>query len=115
MKDIRTIVVCGRVGSEPKAFGEGDRGGCEFRMASNSSEKLEGEWKDKAEWFNVVVFGKTKDFILKNLKKGKRCLVSGDFSTRTYEKDGTPRVTLSIKANDVQIIDWEEKSDAPPF
>lgn len=55
--------------------------------------------KDKgADFFNLVAFGKTAEFLSKYFQKGSKILVEGHLQTSTYEnKDG-------VKVNAVDVV-----------
>lgn len=60
--------------------------------------------KDKAvDFFNLVAFGKTAEFMSKYFEKGSRILVEGRLQTSTYEKDGVKHYATNIIVENVEF------------
>lgn len=69
--------------------------------------------KKKTNFIPVTAFGKTAEFLERNLLKGKLVAVQGEYNTGSYEKDGKKVYTTNINANDVKILEWGDKQDKP--
>jgi len=69
---------------------------------------LATNWKsndtETTEWHNIVVFGKSAEYLSKYAQKGDLIRVTGNIKTKVYEKDGQKKYYPEIIANDVQII-----------
>lgn len=76
------VILAGRTCSEWKThkYGEGKT------FVTNSLAIQEG--KDKTEFVNVTVFGKTAEVVYKYVKKGDMVLLEGSIHTSVSEKDG---------------------------
>lgn len=84
-----------------------------FRLAVN--RKME---KDKADFFNIVAYGKTGEFISKYIKKGSLIIAIGRVQTRTYEdKDGKTVYVTEVIAEEVEFGESkkEQKDDFTPI
>ena len=71
----------------------------------------------KADFINVLVFGKSAENCEKYLAKGRKVALEGRIQTGSYTKDdGTKVYTTDVVANRVEFIEWGEKKedDAPP-
>jgi single-strand DNA-binding protein len=79
-----------------------------LRVAVNSRRKdgQTGEWVDKPNYFNVVVFGAQGDNCANYLSKGRPVAVEGRLDWREWEaKDGSgKRQAVQIIANSVQFL-----------
>jgi single-strand DNA-binding protein len=79
-----------------------------MRVAVNSRRKdgSTGEWVDKPNYFNVVVFGAQGDNCANYLSKGRPVAVEGRLDWREWEaKDGSgKRQAVQIVANSVQFL-----------
>ena len=53
--------------------------------------------KDAVDFFNLVAWEKTADFLGKWFKKGNRILIDGRLQTSTYEKNG-------VKINSTEVL-----------
>ena len=79
-----------------------------FSIAVNRKFKNENGDYD-TDFFNIVAWRGTAEFINNYFDKGKRIAISGRLQTNKYtDKDGNERIGTEIVANDVQII--EKKS-----
>lgn len=79
-----------------------------FSIAVNRKFKNENGEYD-TDFFNIVAWRGTAEFISNYFGKGKRIAISGRLQTNKYtDKDGNERIGTEIVANDVQII--EKKS-----
>ncbi len=70
----------------------------------------------EADFFDVVAWGKTAEFLSRNFSRGQMVLVSGRLSTREWtDRDNKKRVTVEIIADSVNFggdrkRDYEQES-----
>lgn len=107
--NINVVVITGNLTKDPELRSTG--GGttvCELRVAVNSRRKdgSTGEWVDKPNYFNVVVFGAQGDNCANYLSKGRPVAVEGRLDWREWDaKDGSgKRQAVQIIANSVQFL-----------
>ena len=63
-----------------------------------------------ADFFNVVVWGKTAEHCANYLAKGRQVALRGRLQNNNYtDKDGVKRYTVEIIAEEVKFIDWGDK------
>jgi single-strand DNA-binding protein len=72
-----------------------------MRIAVNRKRGATNESAFVSAFVNLVALGKTAEFATKHLRKGSSAIVHGRLQTRSYEKDGQPRVAIEILVNDV--------------
>ncbi len=80
---------------------------CSLRVAVNDRVKdpNTGEWGDKANYFDVDVFGGQGERCAQYLARGRQVAVSGRLRWREWEtQDGQKRQAVSIVADNVQFI-----------
>jgi single-strand DNA-binding protein len=84
----------------------------------NFSIAVNEQWKDKkgaehkrTDWFNIQVWGPMTKFA-STLKKGTPVTVEGKIRTEMYTVEGVEHKGVSIKANSIRKIDWNEPSGA---
>ena len=84
------VILAGRTCSEWKThkYGEGKT------FVTNSLAISEG--KDKTEFVNVTVFGKTAEIVYKYVKKGDMVLLEGSIHTSVSEKDGKKQYFTTV-------------------
>ena len=82
-----------------------------LRLAVNERAKVNGEWGDVTNWFDVVCWGKTAELCGQYLNKGSQVFVIGRLSVRSYEdKTGQKRTKTEVVADDVKFLGGRESS-----
>lgn len=66
--------------------------------------------KDETDFFNVIAFGKTAEFLGKYFEKGRKILLEGRIQTSSYEKDGEKRTSFDVVAEQIEFADSKPKS-----
>jgi single-strand DNA-binding protein len=107
--NVNVVVITGNLTRDPELRHTG--GGtaiCELRVAVNSRRKdgQSGEWVDKANYFDVTVWGAQGENCANYLSKGRPVAVEGRLDWREWEaKDGSgKRQAVQIIANTVQFL-----------
>jgi len=79
---------------------------CSFRLATNRvwTDRESGEKKQKAEFHNIVAWGKLATLVSQYLNKGNLVLVEGRLNTRSWEDpSGNKRYKTEIVAENIQF------------
>lgn len=85
---------------------------CTFSIAVDRQYQAKGEDK-KVDFFNIVAWRQTAEFVSKYFAKGRCILVEGEIQNRSYtDKDGNKRYITEIIADRVGFT-GEKKSDSP--
>jgi single-strand DNA-binding protein len=107
--NVNVVVITGNLTRDPELRHTG--GGtaiCELRVAVNSRRKdgQTGQWVDKPNYFDVVVWGAQGENCANYLAKGRPVAVEGRLDWREWEaKDGSgKRQAVQIVANSVQFL-----------
>ena len=107
--NVNVVVITGNLTRDPELRHTG--GGtavCELRVAVNSRRKdgASGEWVDKPNYFDVVVWGAQGENCATYLQKGRPVAIEGRLDWREWEaKDGGgKRQAVQIIANTVQFL-----------
>lgn len=75
-----------------------------FSVAVSTMTKKEDGTYD-SNFYDVSVWGKQGEYLLQRLQKGTQVWVTGDFEHAVYtDKDGNPRCSLRVTANDVRVV-----------
>ena len=110
---MNSVILIGRTTREPelKILATSGTAVANFNIAVDREFQVKG--KDKmTDFFNVVIFGKSAEYAANYLKKGKLCAVKGSIQNRTYyTKEGEKRYITEIVAENVQILEWGDKSE----
>ena len=82
-----------------------------------------GEKQEKAEFHNIVSWGKLADIVSKYLARGRRVYVEGHLQTRDWQgQDGVKRYRTEVVADNVIMLDrapgaggpFSTKDEVPP-
>ena len=96
------------MGSEPELkFLESGRAVASFSVANTPRVKdSSGNWGDgETIWFRVTLWGRLAEAAIEDVQKGKRVIVDGRLSQRSYTtKEGEQRTSLEITADEVGVI-----------
>jgi single-strand DNA-binding protein len=106
-RNINHVVLTGRLTSDPdlRVLPSGSSV-CHLRIAVNARRRNpNGEWAEKPNFFDVVVFGASGENVAKYMHKGRPVAIDGRLDWRAWEtKDGRNAQAVSIIANNVQFL-----------
>lgn len=107
---MNNVILIGRLVREPELrYTSGSQMAvCRFTLAIDRRVK-QGEEK-KADFPNIICFGKTAENCEKFLAKGRKVAVQGRLQTGSYEKDGVKHYTTDVIADNVEFLEWGEKN-----
>jgi len=79
---------------------------CQLRLAVNDRFKdSDGQWKDRAYYFDVTVWGGQGENAAKYLERGSGVIVQGQLRWREWEaQDGSKRQAVDINAREVVFM-----------
>lgn len=107
MKDVNSVTLVCRLTADPELRSlPSGTSVCNMRVAWSTSRKgAGGEWEDKPNYGDVVVWGNQAEACAKYLAKGRQIAVLGRLEWREWEtKEGGKRQSLDIQAEQVQFI-----------
>jgi single-strand DNA-binding protein len=102
MSDVNHVILIGRL------FRDAERraanGPLNFSIAVNRRVKHGESWVEEAEYFDIVLWGRSGESLNQYLVKGKQVAVEGELHQNRWEQDGQPRSKIEIIANNVQLL-----------
>lgn len=118
------VILIGNIGKDPevKYTGSG-KAVAKVALATNERYKDEaGEWKEKAEWHNIVAWERTAEVIKEYVKKGDKLCVDGRIQTRSWDdkQTGQKKYMTEIVADRIELLGSpggtkpEKKAEAAP-
>ncbi|MBU1117841.1 single-stranded DNA-binding protein [Patescibacteria group bacterium] len=112
---INMAVVTGNVTRDPELrYTPSGAAVCSFGVATNHSIKRGDQWEDVPTFHNIVVWGKTAEFISNTVKKGMKVSLTGRIDNRQYDaKDGTKKYISEIVADTVIPFTERRSGDSP--
>ncbi len=107
MSDLNNYACTGRLtgNSELKYTAQGIA--CaSFSIAVNKSFKRDGEWENKASFFNCVIWGKYAEAMHKHLTKGKRIAIDGELSHNPWnDANGKRHNDVNITVKNIILLE----------
>lgn len=106
-KSINQVILMGNLTRDPELrTTPNGQSVCSFGMAINRSwQGSDGNQQEAVDYFDVTAWGKLGELVNQYLKKGRRCLIQGRLSYRSWEQDGQKRSKVEVIANDVTFLD----------
>jgi len=106
-KSVNKVILVGNLGKDPE-LKHTSSGTAVATMTVATNERYKdrsGEWQDRTEWHNVVLWQRLAEIAAEYLKKGRSVYVEGRLQTRSWEdKQGQKRYTTEIVANDLVLL-----------
>lgn len=100
------VFLSGRLTRDPEL--KQGNGNQNFARASIAVDR---QTKEKtADFFNLVAFGKTAEFLNRWFHKGSKLLVEGHLRQSQYEKDGVKRYATDVIVDSLEFADSKKKS-----
>src|ERR1700692_1932250 len=106
-KSVNKVILIGNLGKDPEMkHTSGGTAVATMTVATNQRFKDKtGEWQDRTEWHNVVLWQRLAEIAAEYLKKGRSVYVEGRLQTRSWEdKQGQKRYTTEIVASDLVLL-----------
>lgn len=104
---MNSVILIGRLARDPELrFTASGKAVATFSLAVNRPFSREKE----ADFFNIVVWGKTAENCANYIAKGRLVAVEGRLQSRSYEtQTGEKRYVTEVVANTVEFLDWGNK------
>lgn len=85
-----------------------------FRIACDRGRK-DANGQSQADWFDVVAWDRTSEFVCKYFQKGSMIVVDGRLQSRKYQdKDGNNRTAIEIVANNINFAGPKNQNGGEP-
>lgn len=106
------VLLLGRIAREPEnRQTTNGTATCKFSLAVNRRFAKDGD--TKADFFNVVTFGKTAEFLGKYANKGMQFVIVGRIENRSWEKDGQKHYVTEIIADEAYFAEGKRQDSGP--
>jgi single-strand DNA-binding protein len=106
-KSINQVILMGNLTRDPELrTTPSGQSVCSFSLAVNRSwQGQDGTQQDAVDYFDITAWGKLGELVNQYLSKGRKCLVQGRLSQRSWEQDGQKRSKVDVVASDVTFLD----------
>lgn len=116
MADVNHVILIGRLTRDAELkYTANGQAVCKFSLAINRRRKNGDQWVDEANFFDVVLWGRSGEAINQYLTKGKQVAVEGELRQDRWEQDGQNRSKIEIMANNVQLLGGGAQGSNPSF
>ena len=121
MASKNTLTIIGRVGQDPKTRKTENSTVTNLTVATHEKWKdKSGEWQEDTEWHNVVVWGKSAEWVGEKVGKGDLVYCEGPVKSRKWtDENGVEKPVTEMKARSVQMLSKKQTelftTDEVPF
>lgn len=102
--NVNKVILVGNITRDPelKTVPSGQQV-CSFSLATNEVFVSNGQKQERAEFHNIVAWGKTAENIGRYMRKGSQIYIEGKLQTRSWDKDGVKHYRTEVVALNVQF------------
>jgi single-strand DNA-binding protein len=116
-RSLNKVMLIGNLGKDPDlSYTASGVAVAKFSIATNERWKdQEGNFQERTEWHNIVVWRKLAEICGQYLKKGSKVYVEGRLQTRSWDdkNTGVKRYSTEIVVDDLMMLDSRQGSAAP--
>jgi single-strand DNA-binding protein len=107
-KSVNKVILLGNLGKDPEVkYTPSGTPVAKITVATNERFKdKDGQWQDRTEWHNVVLWQRLAEIAGEYLKKGGKVYIEGKLQTRSWEdkQSGQKKYMTEIVANDLVLL-----------
>jgi single-strand DNA-binding protein len=107
-KSVNKVILIGNLGKDPEVkFTPGGTPVAKITLATNERYKdKDGQWQDRTEWHNVVLWQRLAEIAGEYLKKGGKVYIEGRLQTRSWEDKQTnqKKYMTEVVASDLVLL-----------
>jgi single-strand DNA-binding protein len=108
MASLNKVMLIGNLGKDPELrHTASGTAVATFSIATSEryKNKQSGEWEEKTEWHNVVLWGKQAEVAGQYLAKGRTVFIEGRLQTRKWQdRDGNTRYSTEVVGETMQML-----------
>jgi single-strand DNA-binding protein len=113
-KSLNRVQLIGNLGKDPEVkYTPSGTPVAKITIATNERFKdKSGEWQDRTEWHNVVLWQRLAEIAGEYLKKGGKVYIEGRLQTRSWDdkQTGQKKYATDIVANDLILLGGRSES-----
>jgi single-strand DNA-binding protein len=105
-KSVNKVILMGNVGQDPDVHQSRDGIVVNLSLATDESFKVNGEWRDRTEWHNLVAFQRKAEVVRDYVRKGSKILIEGKLHTEHWDdkQTGEPKSKTKIIVLDLTLL-----------
>lgn len=119
-RSVNRVILLGHLGKDPELkYTASGQAVTKLRLATSERWKdKNGEWQDRTEWHDVVLWAKMAETANQYLNKGSQVYIEGRLQTSSWDdKDGKKHFRTEIVASDMVLLGGRgqvSEREAPP-
>ena len=104
-QDLNHVTIIGRLTRDGDLrYSSGGMAILRFTLAVTRSKKEGNEWVQEANFFDIVLFGKSAENLKLYLSKAKQVAISGELRQERWEQEGVVKNRVIVVAHSVQLL-----------
>jgi single-strand DNA-binding protein len=107
-KSVNKVILLGNLGKDPEVkYTPSGTPVAKLALATNERYKdKDGQWQDRTEWHNIVLWQRLAEIAGEYLKKGSKLYVEGRLQTRSWDDKQTnqKRYMTEVVASDIVLL-----------
>lgn len=107
MASLNKVMLIGNLGKDPEVrYTTSGTPVASFSLATSERFKgKNGDWEEKTEWHNVILWGRLAEIAGEYLGKGKTVYIEGRLQTRKWQdREGKDRYTTEVVGEKMQML-----------
>jgi len=108
MKSVNKVILIGNLGKDPEVkYTPQGTPVAKFSLATNERFKdKDGNWQDRTEWHNIVLWQRLAEIAGQYLKKGSKVYIEGRLRTDSWDdkQSGQKKYMTQIVGNDIVLL-----------
>jgi single-strand DNA-binding protein len=107
-KSVNKVILVGNLGKDPEVkYTPQGTPVAKITLATNERYKdKDGNWQDRTEWHNIVLWQRLAEIAGEYLKKGGKVYIEGRLQTRSWDdkQTGQKKYMTEVVANDLVLL-----------
>ncbi len=107
-KSVNKVILVGHLGKDPEVkYTPSGTAVASFSIATSERFKdKDGNWQDRTEWHNIVLWQRLAEIAGEYLKKGRHVYIEGRLQTRSWDdkNTGEKKYRTEIVGNDLVLL-----------
>jgi single-strand DNA-binding protein len=107
-KSVNKVILVGRLGKDPEVkYTPQGTAVANFTLATNQNFKdKSGEWQERTDWHNVVLWERLAEIAGEYLKKGSQAYIEGRLQTRSWDdkQTGQKKYMTEVVASELVLL-----------
>lgn len=115
MADLNYVFEIGRITHDAVLkYTTGGKAVSKFSLAVHEKRKEDGQWKNRADFFEFVIWGQLAESLQQYLVKGKQVAIAGKLSQEKWQQDGQSRSKTVVTVREIQLLSGTVSDNGKP-